>query len=390
MTDLEDRLRALRGLDAPHGGAVESLRRRIRHRRARRVAGASVVTVVVALCSIALWPAGDHSARVDVIDDVTTSTGAAVTSMSTTSAASTTSTTTAPAPAGAIVLPTGAALGPGELAVSRFLPGNQEPGTNELSIISAIDGSIVRTLDTVGTSEGGILDIAISADRRTILATRGTSACTGELVAYAADGTGEPVVYTQFKNPLLLDRSPDGTSIAVSADDDCDGLQTITVWPVGGATEPLAVFGDGGVAGGGLVTDPGGSRPGGGEPGDPYVTSLSFADPETLDVIVDSVGARRIDLVTGSSSDLALGNANYLGFTSTDGTARLALVQSDTGPEFGVETDAGTEQNIALDETPLDIASIGGEQVWVTPDRRLFRLLEVNVVALRDDVTAVA
>lgn len=387
MTDLEERLRGLRGLVAPAGSEIDSLQRRTRRRRARTVAGASAVAFVVVIGSIGLWSPGDNDERVDVVDQVTTSTApSSTTSPSTT----TTSTATTPAPTGAISLPTGAPLDPGELVVSRFIPGTGDPATNELSVISAIDGSIVRTLDTVGTSEGGLSDIAISADRRTILATRGTSACTGELVAYAADGTGEPVVYPQFQNPLLIARSPDGRSIAVSGDDDCDGVQTITVWPVGGGTESIAVFGDGGAAGGGLIADTDDSPPSGGSPGDPYVASLSYLDPGNLDVVVHDVGAQRINLESGTSTSLGLGNASYLAFTSTDATVRLALIQSDTGPEFGVETEAGLEQTIALDEAPLDIASIGGEQVWVTPNRTLFRLLEVNVIELRDDVTAVA
>lgn len=411
MTSPEDRLRAIRDADVPGPSSRSELRRRISRRRLRRGAG-GVFGVLVLVAGIAFAVARDDApTQVDTVDDPATTSPTSGPSSTTSSSATSTTSTTEPysAVAGtevaALELPAGEPLGLDELAVALFRDGGGDPGTNDLAVVSALDGSVIRTLDTVGVSEGGISDIALSADRRTILTTQGTSACTGPIRAYPADGSGDVVEYDQFANALQLAVSADGALLAVSSDDDCDGHHTLTLWPLGTGTGTTYVFGDGGDD---LVGLPGQVDDGSSttyDPTLPSVRSIAFAADGSLSYVISSSGesaAYRLQTPTGPSARYESAQATMPAGGTTDVTlldfvggspSNRLVVLADTGSGLVLgEVAAGetlVENVLPVDDEVHDLSAVGLDKVWVTADQQLFRFLETSVIRLRTDVVQV-
>lgn len=170
--------------------------------------------------------------------------------------------------------PAGAAL-EGHEAVAVVRTGTSEGADiQDVAVIDTRDGSVVRTLAPgFTTHEGGVLDLALTPDRRTVLVSYSTSACGAAVEARATDGSGSPVSVSRTAERVALSAAG---RLALASDEDCDGVSSIVVqtddgWRTYGET--------GGESASGLSE--------GSSLGYPiHVTDLAWADDGTLTYLV--------------------------------------------------------------------------------------------------------
>ncbi len=128
--------------------------------------------------------------------------------------------------AGASPWPAGDPL-PAELFVAIAAEPGVEEGLHRVVLVDRSTGEILADgAPGVGDSEGGILDVALSPDRRTIYYAVSTSACDAEIRVVGASGPAEPVVLGPGADVAV---SADGTRLAVTVDQDCDGHDQLRV-----------------------------------------------------------------------------------------------------------------------------------------------------------------
>ena len=124
------------------------------------------------------------------------------------------------------VLPVGEALADDELVavLNREIEG--DPDAQDVVVLGT-DGSVHRRLlKDLGTAEGGVLDISVTDDRKTVVVAWATSACTSSVTAIAADGSGEERDLGAGDRAAV---SPDGHWLAVVVRDGCDDHDFIEI-----------------------------------------------------------------------------------------------------------------------------------------------------------------
>lgn len=285
----------------------------------------------------------------------------------------------------------GAPLDDGSIVAVVRRPG-EEVGVHALVVVDARDGTTDRELAVVDASEGGILDVALSADRRSVLYVRSTAACTSELRAVSvADGTDSVLAAPALTTPSRLAVDPRSGRLAVATDDDCDGQGELVVvspsgtelgrWPDGTETDGEAL-----VAG---------------------IRSLAWVDEQTLALgmqyedgvatILHDVGSAR-PVGGGPQIDPAEDAAAYdlPVTTDADGTFAAVLRCCDVGapPTAIVRIDrAGAELDRPVPTAPGAVVAldwVGSTPFWVTDAGILRRVLDGEVADLASDVVDVA
>jgi len=171
----------------------------------------------------------------------------------------------------AAALPAGKPLADDEIVTVLTVDVSNDPDDQQIVVLDANDGSIRRRLGTdVTIAEGGVLDLEVSADRRTVLVALSTSACDSLVRAFAADGSGA----SDLGDGERVALSPDGRRLAVVVDQDCDDQDTIEVRDLAGRTATRR-FGDDARATSGLPADAGNEFV-------IRVNALTWADDETI------------------------------------------------------------------------------------------------------------
>lgn len=134
-----------------------------------------------------------------------------------------------------------------QAVVALVRSADDEPGAIDLVVVSLDDGTELATIaDGFDLSEGGVFDLTLSPDRRTVLYVVATSACTSEVWASPIDGSTDPIVVTDRANAVAI--SPSGDRIAVDRGDLCFGARSVDVLQVeGGGSQrfPLVTVDDG-------------------------------------------------------------------------------------------------------------------------------------------------
>ncbi len=129
---------------------------------------------------------------------------------------------------------------PAEQIVAVVAEPGVEEGLQRLVAVDRTTGEIVADLAPgVGDSEGGILDVALAPDRRSIWYAVSTSACDSEVRVVGASSPAEPVVLGPGADVAV---SPDGTRLAVTVDTDCDGHDQLRVVDLAGSRPGALVF----------------------------------------------------------------------------------------------------------------------------------------------------
>lgn len=124
-------------------------------------------------------------------------------------------------------LPAGAPLADGEIVAVLTEDVPDDPDRQDVVLLGTERGEVRRTiLADIGTAEGGVLDLEVSPDRRSVLVAISTSACESEVRAYAAHpsgGTGHRVLGAGERVAL----SPDGEVLASVVYDACGESATV-------------------------------------------------------------------------------------------------------------------------------------------------------------------
>lgn len=130
-------------------------------------------------------------------------------------------------------LPAGAPLADDEIAAVISAPSDDEFGRVDVVVLSTTTGEVVRPLaEGFDTVEGGVYELTLTPDRRTVLYTVATSACTSRVEAVAADGSSDPVLVSDLATAVAF--SPDGGYLAIDRGDECIGAVIIDFVPVAG------------------------------------------------------------------------------------------------------------------------------------------------------------
>ena len=364
----------------------DDVRRRARGiRRPPGWLSAAAVLVVGAVLGLVLLTRGGEDEAGVVADDpaVTAITGSTTTS-------TTAPTTTVPASTSVVArveqgpdvepldLPAGAPLRDDELVVSIIVPNGGDPDLVEVAVVSKANGAVLRTLAAgFDASEGGVYDLALTRDRRTVLYTVSTSGCSARIDAVAVDGSSDAVRVFEEGDQVTV--SPDGSMIAVAPGDTCAAPPSVDVVPVAGGRSTRYV---------GLG------------PVEEGIESMAFADDDTLLYVMierttePARWLRRLDLRSGAPAqlDLGAGGASYTSL-SRHRTAVTALERSAAGApalvtiEDGAITDRREVQlaedpggtRVGYDHTGAIVAARWGDQQLMVDGR-----------VLRDDVLDVA
>ncbi len=224
----------------------DDVRQRSDHARRRlwqlpALAAALLVVALVAAAIIA--DRGDDDAGV-IADEPDQTTQPDITS--TTSTSMVPDSTVAPTPttdaggtfsdgpmADPLQLPAGAPLADDEVAAVVSAPSEDEFGRVDVVVLSTTTGEVVRPLvEGFDTVEGGVFQIVLTPDRRTVVYTLATSACTSRVEAVATDGSSDPVVVADLATTVAF--SPDGGHLAIDRGDECIGAVIIDFVPVAG------------------------------------------------------------------------------------------------------------------------------------------------------------
>lgn len=167
----------------------------------------------------------------------------------------------------ALDVPAGEPLGSDEIVaiVQRETP---DEFVHDLVVLDA-SGQVVRTLEaSVSGVEGGVYQLSVSPNGRTVLYGRGTSACEGVIEALAADGSSTEPVRLLAGNAAVL--SFDGGLAAIDPRDGCsDPPNRIDIVPTAGGQGQR--FGEGGMPLAGL-----------GNHDDVGLNAMAFLGPNTL------------------------------------------------------------------------------------------------------------
>lgn len=241
----------------------DDVRRRAETSRRRlwQLPALAAALIIVALVAAALLAdAGDEPTAViaDQNEDDQDSADA------TTSTSTTAPTTTAPDPASPpsarggtfvdgpdaapLALPAGSPLAGDEVAAVIEAPSDGEFGRVAVVILSLETGEVVRTLaDGFDTVEGGVYRLHVTPDRRTVVYTVASSACTSLVEAVAADGSSGSVSVADRSSAVVV--SPDGSRYATVSGDECVEPLVIDVASVSGGPSQRYVADPGGVVG---------------------------------------------------------------------------------------------------------------------------------------------
>ena len=250
-TDRDDELlgRILRDeADAVHPSPDwDDVRSRAGRPRRRWWIPAAAALAVLALVAVGVLALGgeddDRGVIADDRDRTTTTVGETTTTTQTTTSTSRQGPTTTTTPAtgraltdgpvvGPFALPAGAPLGEGEMVAAVLVPA-QEFQEMSIVVLSVETGDVVRTIaDGYSTVEGGVYGLTLSPDRRSLLFTYSTSACTSRLEAVPVDGSSAPVVLREDANRVAF--SADGDLLAIETGDACVSPATIELAPVAG------------------------------------------------------------------------------------------------------------------------------------------------------------
>jgi hypothetical protein len=251
--------------------------------------------------------------------------------------------------AGAASLPTGPALADGEIVAVVTTPVEGDPDLQDVVVLDGEGAVGTQYIDDYGTADGGVLDIDVSDDRRTVLVAVSTSACTSEVRAYSADGFSHRVLGSGDHVAL----SPDGQWLAVSVDPECDGTDFVE------------------------LRDPAGELPTRRQKvGDGRVGHLAWADTETLLYDVYEGDNQNVSLhaITGDSAQRRLTPPGGVEWSQperekdgdvrvyvSDGSIQYLDTSTWTASEMGLDAGMGVQSH----------ADPGPVSYWVTPDGAL-------------------
>ena len=208
MTELEDRLRALQGVEPRDPVGMADLERRVTRRRARRMAAGAAASLVVIAGAIVAWPSGDDTVQVDVVDDPTT-TVSTPTSMdpgpTTTESPETTTSTSQPVGYDGIQLPPRSTEPPAQFVAVT--------SDGRLVVVETATGQELRQLTASGDptadppDEGpgpNVIDsVALSPDGATVWYSECCEPAGGSLFRVPIDGSAPPTRVAYGYEPAL-------------------------------------------------------------------------------------------------------------------------------------------------------------------------------------------
>lgn len=262
-------------------------------------------------------------------------------------------------------------------------------------VMDAGDGTVIRELASGDSVEGGILDVALTADRETVLYTLSTSACFSQQRAVSlADGTDTVIAEQTLVTPYRFAVHPRDGRIVVATDDDCDGQSELVVTSPAGAE--LGRWRD---------ADPGAT---GADALSATIRSLAWVDDRTVALgmlyedgvttTLHDTTSQELLVGAGPQLDPGQGAASYdlPATTVADGTFGAVQVCCDLDASEAAlvridGTGAEVERPVADASGPVAAVQwLGSTPLWVTETGVLRRLVDGAVVELARDVVDIA
>jgi hypothetical protein len=314
-------------------------------RRSLPVSRRAVLTVAAAVMVVAAGAAAwlvaagrSDETRLDTVEPpsttagtttvpTTTDPGPATSSTSSSESTTGSSTPSTEPPTGSGSLPAaGTPLAGDEVVAVIVRPQGSDPAEADLVVLSAGTGEELRPVATgFSMAEGGVYDLTLSPDRRTLLYAVAGSACTTSAWAVPVDGSAEPVQLSPQASAVAI--SPGGTLLALATGDLCGGPQQIEITFLDGTVVETIDL-----AGTAVTTG---------------VQSIAFADDDTLWLAyyTDAQSTRlgRVDLGGGDFEPVELAelDSSYRAVERSTSGAVTAIRQGSADDPVLVELEGG-------------------------------------------------